>query len=270
MQPRLQRLPQPQAVAPGTGFLAAFDRWFVQLLREADTDWSPIAAALLVVLWGTSCGVALFVWDERVTPAFLVGMLAVPLPFIYWIFRRACRLEKLQEQLPSALETLRGACARWTNPRPGSRAAGRRFSRSLGERVPLVCETNGHGAVLPAVMRSLMKRVRLYDLRIIATTLIVHRQTGGNVVLVLERLAQVIRDRLNYRRQLRATTAAGRMSAALIGLIAPGAFIYFFFFRPDYVNTMLQSSLGQSLLVFAVVLEIVGLVWVYRLLRPAY
>ena len=48
----------------------------------------------------------------------------------------------------------------------------------------------GMGLALPAVMRSLMQRVRLYDLRIIATALIVHRHTGGNVVLVLERLVR--------------------------------------------------------------------------------
>ena len=52
----------------------------------------------------------------------------------------------------------------------------------------------------------------------------------------------MIHDRLNYRRQLRATTAAGRMSAGMIGLIAPGVFVYFFFFRPDYVNTMSPIS----------------------------
>jgi Flp pilus assembly protein TadB len=60
------------------------------------------------------------------------------------------------------------------------------------------------------------------------------------------------------------------MSAGLIGVLAPGVFLYFFFFRPDYVSTMLQSPLGQMLIVLAVVLEIVGLVWVYLLLRPAY
>ena len=80
----------------------------------------------------------------------------------------------------------------------------------------------------------------------------------------------MVRDRLNYRRQLRATTAAGRMSAGLVALVAPGVFVYFFFFRPDYIATMLQAPFGRSLLVTAVVLEVVGLVWTYRLLKPAY
>jgi Flp pilus assembly protein TadB len=33
---------------------------------------------------------------------------------------------------------------------------------------------------------------------------------------------------------------------------------------------MLQSPLGQSLLVVALVLEVVGLIWTARLVRPVY
>jgi tight adherence protein B len=126
------------------------------------------------------------------------------------------------------------------------------------------------GLGLPAVMRSLSSRLKIYEVRIFATTLIVHRQMGGNVVAVLERLAQVVRERINYRRQLRATTAAGRMSAGLVGLVTPSVFLYFFFFRPEYVTTMLNSPLGQSMLITTVVLEVVGLVWMVRILKPSY
>jgi tight adherence protein B len=106
--------------------------------------------------------------------------------------------------------------------------------------------------------------------RILATTLIVHRQMGGNVVNVLERLSQVIRERLNSRRQLRATTAAGRMSAGFVSLVTPCVFLYFVFFRPEYVSEMFQSTLGQTMLMVAVILEIVGLAWMARLLRAPY
>jgi tight adherence protein B len=106
--------------------------------------------------------------------------------------------------------------------------------------------------------------------RILGTTLIVHRQMGGNVVAVLERLSQVIRDRLNARRQLRATTAAGRMSAAFVSLVTPCVFLYFMFFRPEYSADMLEAPLGRTMLLAAAILEIVGLIWMARLLRPKY
>ena len=126
------------------------------------------------------------------------------------------------------------------------------------------------GLGVTAVMRSLVERVSLLDMRIFTAALGVHRETGGNIAKMLERLAAVIRDRLAYRRQLRAVTGAGRLSAMLIGMIGPALFVYLFFFHPEYIRAMLQSSLGQTLLCVSVVLEIVGLVWTMRLLKPLY
>ena len=76
--------------------------------------------------------------------------------------------------------------------------------------------------------------------------------------------------RLNARRQLRATTAAGRMSAAFVALVTPGVFLYFVFFRPEYSAEMLESTLGQTMLLVAALLEIIGLIWMARLLRSPY
>ena len=43
-----------------------------------------------------------------------------------------------------------------------------------------------------------------------------------------------------------------------------------FFFQPDYVKAMLESPVGQSMLVAAFVLESIGLIWTARLLKPMY
>jgi len=78
----------------------------------------------------------------------------------------------------------------------------------------------------------------------------------------------VVRDRLSYRRQLRVATGAGRISAILVGAVAPLVFLFFFVFRPEYLRSMFESPMGQSMFVLAIVLELVGLIWTARLLRP--
>ncbi len=266
---RLQRLRPPPAVED-PGPIEAFDGWFAQLLDDAGLEWNPTATAAAILLFGALCGTLLFFFDERVLPAVLAGALTTPLPLVYLVFRRERRRAQLQDQLPPALETL----AR-------SMRAGQTLDRSialLGAHSPepmagefrWCARQMEMGLALPAVMRGLARRLRLYDVQLLATTLIVHRQTGGNVVTVLERLAQMIRDRLNYRRQLRATTAAGRMSAGLVAIVGPAVLVYFVFFQPDYADPMLRDPLGQAMLAVAVALEVVGLVWIFRLLKPKY
>jgi tight adherence protein B len=216
------------------------------------------------------CGVAMFVWDERLATAVVVALIALPLPLLVLSFQRARRVARLQEQLPPALEILARSIRAGQSLDQAIKLLGQHSPEPLAKEFRWCAQQLEMGLSLPAVMRSLSQRVQIYDMRILATTLVVHRQTGGNIVNVLERLAQVIRERLNYRRQLRATTAAGRMSAGFVALVAPGVFLYFFFFRTEYLRAMLQSSLGVSLLVIAVILEIVGLIWTARLTRPAY
>jgi tight adherence protein B len=266
---RLQRI-KPQAEGPGEISVAGFDRWFNALLEDSGLEWNPTAAALLLVLWGALCGIALFSYNERFDMAVAAGLIAVPLPLVYLIARRSRRLAKLQDQLPPALDTLARSIRAGQTLEQAIGLLGDHSPDPLAKEFRWCSKQMDMGLALPAVMRSLVRRVRLYDVRILATTLIVHRQMGGNVVNVLERLSQVIRDRLNSRRQLRATTAAGRMSAGFVSLVTPGVFLYFVFFRPEYVSEMLQSTLGQTMLLVAVILEIVGLVWMARLLRAPY
>jgi len=83
-------------------------------------------------------------------------------------------------------------------------------------------------------------------------------------------MAQVVRDRLNYRRQMRSVTAAGRFSAMIIAMTGPFLFLFMFTFQREYAGKLLTLPLGNLLLGLAVVLEIIGLVWITRLLRPEY
>jgi tight adherence protein B len=126
------------------------------------------------------------------------------------------------------------------------------------------------GLSVSATMRALVHRLPLMDIRIMATTLSVHRQTGGNLALTLERMARVVRDRMNYRQQLKSVTAAGRFSAMLIAMAGPLLFAFMFVFQREYASKLLSLPLGNVLLIIAVVLELVGLVWISRLIRAEY
>lgn len=267
---RLQRIKPPEPEGAGEISVAGFDRWFAALVRDAGVDWSPTIAAILMVMWGVLCGVALFTYNERFEVAVVAGLLSIPLPLVFLIVRRARRLAKLQDQMPQALDTLARSIRAGQTLEQAIALVGDHSPEPLAKEFRWCARQFNMGLGLPAVMRSFVRRLPLYDVRILATTLAVHRQMGGNVVSVLERLAQVIRDRLNSRRQLRATTAAGRASAVFIALVTPGVFLYFLFFRPDYTAEMLGTTLGQTMLMFAALLEIVGLIWMARLLRSTY
>jgi tight adherence protein B len=264
---RIRRLPQ---IPKGGGAIRSFDRWFMLLLRDSGLGWNPVSAALLLVFCGLMGGSVLFVWQDHplVAAGGMVAGVIVPLTVI--LYQRRKRTKQLQDQLPGALDTLARAVRAGQSLDQALEMVGSHSPEPLAAEFRMCGRQLEMGLSVPAVMRSLVDRVRLYDVRIFTTTLIVHRQTGGNVARMLARLAKVIRDRLSYRRQLKVSTGAGRASALLVGLMGPVVFLFFFFCRPEYLHAMLDTTLGQSMLIFAATLEIIGLIWTARLMKPAY
>jgi tight adherence protein B len=267
---RLTRLPlDRRAPAPRTA-IGRFDHWFYRLIVESGVAWTPVTAVLAMVFLGILVGgVVLLTSDAPLaaTIGVLIGM-AVALMLIMNV--RGRRIRRLHEQLPPALEMLARAVRAGESLDQAINLAGEKSPEPLAIEFRRCANQLAMGLSMECVMKSLVHRVRMTDMKIFTTTLTIHRQTGGNLAWTLERLAGVVRERLTYRRQMRATTAAGRMSSSLIAAIGPLLFIYLFFAEPEYVRGLTVTPLGQSLLMMAIFLEIVGLIWIARMLRTDY
>ncbi len=267
---RLRRLPRPADGPSSDGLVGTFDHWFLGLLRDTGLSLTPTTGAMLLVLCGAVVGGAVFVWDEHPLAGTVGVFVGMAVALTYLMVCRTRRIKLLQEQLSPALDMLAHGLRAGQSLDQAIEFVGDRSPEPLAAEFRVCAKQLEMGLSLPAAMRSLIGRVRLFDVRIFTAALTVHRQTGGDAAKVLQRLATVIRDRLNYRRQLRAMTAAGRLSVLLVGMIGPLLFFYMFFFHHQYWQVMLESTLGQTLLISAVVLEMVGFLWTARLLKPVY
>lgn len=265
----LRRLPLAKDDIPASGFTGRIDHSFGRLITESGLDCTPNAACLLLILCGLLLAGALFLWHEEPVPA-IAGMLAgMSVPLLIWMFWRAKRLRTLQAQLPDALDLLARAVHAGESLDQAVDLVGQKSAEPLAKEFRRISRHLGMGLSLSAAMRALAYRLQLMDVRILSTTLAVHRQTGGNLASTLERMAAVVRERLTYKRQIRATTAAGRFSALLITAAGPFLFTYMFFFRSEYMGRLLTQPIGQMLLAAAVILEIIGVVWVLSMLRSS-
>lgn len=269
--PIVIRRPQRNRAEPGAqGPVAGFDRWFLELLEDSGVPLDPASATLLLVFFAALLGGALFLWNEHPVVAGLGAGIGIGLVLLWLVIRRTIRVRRLQDQLPTALEMLARSLRAGQSLDQGIAFIGQQSPEPLAAEFRRCAGQLSLGGAVPSVMRALMGRVKMADMRLFTTTLSVHRQTGGNLAKVLERLATVVRDRLSYRRQLRSVTAAGRFSAIMVSMIGPALFCYLFVFHGHYMHTMLESSLGQSVLIFAAALEVIGLIWTARLLKPHY
>ncbi len=252
---------------PAQSVTGRMDQAFDRLVLESGHEMTPGAFLLLLIASGLLVGGVLWNTFDHVLwmiAGMITGMIV---PMVIVSIHRARRMHKVREELPNVLDLL---------------ARGVRAGESLDQAIALVAsEGDGvlgrefkqcarqleMGLAVPAVMKSLASRLRVIELRMLATTLSVHRQAGGNLGETLERMAGVVRDRLNARRQMRAATGAGRASAMMIATISPVAYVIMFLWQPEHFSVLYEEPLGITLLVAAFVLEIVGIFWVIALLR---
>lgn len=252
---------------PSSSLTGRLDQGFERLVLESGVATSPLAALFWLLFLGLTVGGALFIWRDQP----LAGMTGVLLGMaggLVWMLRqRSVRYRLMREALPDVLDLMSRAVRAGESLDQAIQLIGDETTGPMGQEFQLCSRQLDMGMSLSAVMKSLMRRVRLPEVRILATTLMVHRQTGGNLALTLERMSGVIRDRLNYVRQMKASTGAGRISAFMIALAGPIMFLLMFTLQYEHMRIMFDQPLGQSLLVAAVVLELVGIVWVLSLLR---
>jgi tight adherence protein B len=261
---------RPVAPATPMGPLARFDAWFDTAVRRAELDASPAGVVAVMMLLAVAAGGGLYLWKESLGLAGLgiVVGLAVPLAVVT-VYYRAYRW-RLQAQLPDAYRMLAGSV---------------RANQSLEQAIefyakhggPPLAEHFAHCAGLLQLglspvraVQSTAERVRLLDFDLLVATVALYTTTGGNLTLLLERLADSVRDRNDYANQFFAATAQSRAVALAIGAAAPLLLLGYVLFEPDHVQRFLASPSGWAVLAVCAALEVIGAVWVWRVLRVKF
>ena len=103
------------------------------------------------------------------------------------------------------------------------------------------------------------------DVAPLAVVLTAFARSGGRVSGSLARVAALMRGRLALEDERAALTAQGRASAIVLVALAPLGALFFALATPDYAAIFLGEGIG--LLGIAVVLEIVGALWLWRIVR---
>ena len=263
----LQQLPAHGLRPPRTA-IGRLDRWFDRLLLSTGYAFSPLAAFLAAVAVGLALGGAVYVWRTSELLAVIVFLVGTVLVIAWYAWAGARRRTAMQTQLPEIMDLMARAV---------------RAGESLDQAFTLVGDTQRDplsvefrrcsrqlemGLSLDVAMQSFMRRVPIAEASIFAAAITVQRRTGGNLPLTMERLASVFRDRLAYRRQYRAATAAGRTSTIVIVAAVALLVTYLLIWRPDHFRSFLESDAGKIMLTAAVILQGLGLWWIIRLLRP--
>lgn len=135
----------------------------------------------------------------------------------------------------------------------------------INDEFALVIRENQMGVVLENCLAHLKQRMPINDLDLITTAIAIGRETGGDLTTIFSQLVYTIREKKKLEDRVKALTVQGRLQGLIMSIlpIAFGFFIYFI--NPSSFRVMLEDELGQRLLVYAVVSEIIGIIMIRKL-----
>jgi tight adherence protein B len=241
--------------------------WFFRLVEESGSVLDHNSALAVVIGSAiTGLGIPLVFFDNLLGAA--GGMiLGAAIPLLYLSVIRWWRLGKMRSALPYALQAVADAV------RGGQTLSEACELVSLETKGPLGQEFGyshsqlelGHSPI--SVMNRMVRRVPLPEFRIFATAVVVHRRAGGNLSLLTERMSKASHDRQDVRNHMLAVTAGSRLSAIgmVIGAIVAAALLCWI--ETDYIDTFLRNPKGPWLLATAALLQVIGGIWVWRILK---
>jgi len=138
------------------------------------------------------------------------------------------------------------------------------IARELGQ----VYEQHNLGRDFRECMTELAQRnPHNFDLKIFVSSLLLQRETGGNLIEILDNIAATIRARFVFKAKVKALTAEARMSALILGLlpfVVSGAIALL---RPGYLGALIADPMGLNMLAICGMLYIAGAVMMRGLAR---
>ena len=242
---------------------AGFDR----LMLQAGGELSPAMVLMLCVCCAITLGGLLFVIHENLLTTALAACLGAAIPIVTTIVVRARRQKRILEQMPAMMDELARAAKTGRSLESCLELVAEDTPQPLGGELRRCTKRLQLGMSIGDAMSELPVRTGLTNANVLVTALRVHRESGGDLVRVLERLAQTLRDRIQFQGRLRAATAASRATALLMVIVPPAVLIFFSFREASYLSNLMESEWGRRATLAAVFLQIIGTIWVFRILK---
>ena len=217
------------------------------LARQSGGDTTASSLALHILVASCAGGLTLGILISF--QAGLIGLLVGVIPWLQTRRRAEQRNVQLSQQLPDALDLIGRSLQAGHGIADAMRLVAEEMPLPVAREFGRVYEENNLGRDFRECMTEMASRnPHNFDLRIIVSATLLQRETGGNLIEILNNIAQTIRGRFVFKGKVRALTAEVKTSAFILGMlpfiIAGGLMIL----RPGYLTPLVTEPTGRSML----------------------
>jgi len=187
---------------------------------------------------------------------------------IFKIWRdRTLRMEKFEEQLPEAIDSMRRALRAGHPFNAAIKLVAEDMDDPIAREFELTFADINYGNDVRRAMLGLLQRMPSMNVMALVTSVLVQKETGGNLAEILGQLSSVIRGRFRFQRKVKTMSAEGRLSGWILALIPFALTAMLTITSPDYLPVLLEHETGQKMIIGGCVAGLIGILWIRRIIR---
>ena len=231
-----------------------------RLLESAALKWGPagLLQRSIAMFLGGFGAVTLYTGNAQPLAALGAGA-ALGLGPLWYVRRKArVRINAFEEQFPDCLEFVSRSMRAGHAFSVAIEMAYREFSEPLAGEMRRTFEEQHLGQPLDIVLRKLSERVPSMDVQFFVSAVLLQRRTGGNLAELLDKLAQLVRERFKLRARIRTVSAQGVMSGRILSAIPVAVGGMMFMANPKYARFFIDDPTGNQMLGAAMGLQVLG------------
>jgi tight adherence protein B len=237
------------------------------MIEQAGHSYLAHRVALAAIGFGIMGGASAWTFTHQPLAALVAGAVAATLPFMKIARDRTRRIQKIEEQLPEAVDMMKRAL-RAGHPFSGAiKLVSEELEAPLGKEFGTTFADLNYGNDVRRAMLGLLQRVPSVPVMALVTSVLVQKETGGNLAEILAQISTVVRGRFRLERKIRTLSAEGRLSAWILALVPIVLFGVISITTPDYLPTLTEDPLGQKLIGAGGVMGVIGILWIRKIIR---
>jgi tight adherence protein B len=229
-----------------------------RLLYQADLKWTVGGLLMMCFVAFILPGYLVYLRTSNILFAVGIGLAFGFGPIGWVMFKRDRRMNKFEEGLPEALDLICSALRVGHSLNSALGLVTRECPDPVGTEFRVCFDEQNYGLELKTALENLTNRVPVQDLRIVVTGILIQKESGGNLAEVLEKAADVIRERFRLKRQVMTHTAQGRLTGIILTLLPVVLGCALYFVNPQMMSLLWTREIGIKLLYAAGGMIVVG------------
>lgn len=222
--------------------------------------YSQLALVIVLVFVATLFLFSLF--------ASLVSLIITPVSLLVYLMLRAEKQkQKMHQQLPDLLDSMTRLLSIGNSLGSAFHGTVPLTTAPLRPALDRVSALMYSGQSFDVALYQVGHQYRLKELNLIAGIVRIATQFGGRSDQVFQRLSRFMRDQEQARQELHALSTEVRLSAWILALLPVGIAATIITLNPTLLINMWQDPSGKIMLLIALILQITGSYWLYKLAK---